>query len=148
MDGMTKLPHKLSELARVALDDVVACEREPSRFTVEMNEAYCAPGEGPDGTCWVCAAGAVMVQRLGRGVSEGEAFPHSFDNHNRDALLAINQLRMGAVGAALARLGRSDEELGHGSHELDREMPEYESSGADWHSAMEILIDDLVEAGL
>jgi hypothetical protein len=141
---MFQLPHKLSELARIALDDVVAVEQLTDRYVVAMDNVFHTPGYiEDDERCVVCAAGAVMVQRLNAD-PEIDFGPYEFGTHNGDALMAIDCLREGDVAGALRALQLS----GYATSPLDRDLPEYSSENAEWHEAMQELIDDLTEAGL
>lgn len=138
-----QLPHKLSELAQMALDDVAAVEKLEG-YSIDMDDVFHA-AYPDDGLCVVCAAGAVMVNRLGadRALDHG---PRDFGPNNSNALLAIDSLRVGQVGAALGRLI-------HGyskgvRHALDRSIAQYATSATDWRADMIRLVADLREAGL
>lgn len=163
---MFQLPHKLSELAAMALDDVVAVHKRPG-FMIDMG-AWCSPGvvRYPHGkNCMVCAAGAVMVQRLGYSGSRSkitnpaEIF-HAFGPANGRALLAIDMLRRGNVGWALAVLTDGESAWFAGlessdAHPLSRDLEDLSRDDTDgdglpplWVDAMHDLVDELVEAGL
>lgn len=153
--SVIELPNKLSELAAMALDDVTELEQRPSEFTIDMEEAYLDPA-GPNGTCVICAAGAVMVQRLGAS-PDHVLFPHSFEPRIHRALEAIDRLRDGSVGAAFVELRarvihpsamKSFDADYAAARELDRDMPRYSESTELWREEMQVLIDDLEEAGL
>ncbi|HTJ17773.1 MAG TPA: hypothetical protein VL494_13430 [Steroidobacteraceae bacterium] len=150
MADQVLLPHKLSELAQMALDDVEAIERS-GIHGIEM-ASWCR-WDSTGGPCAMCAAGAVAVQRLGlsRTVVSHVEFYKLFGDHNADALVAVDQLRMGNVGAALLLVeGSEDWETVNDSeeHELNREIPRYGIDMAGWHAGMRALIADLREAGL
>jgi hypothetical protein len=160
------LPHKLSELAQIALDDTTT-KLEPLGISVNMS-AWCRPDRRPGHSCTVCAAGAVMVARLGLDVSKGEAFGHEwlvrdFGEHNALALVAIDSLRQGQVGVALNVLSSKsfqpwkdspehhDEDFpelwtGADGHALSRQMDD--EFGEQWREEMLDLIASLREAGL
>jgi hypothetical protein len=141
---MFQLPHKLSELATMALDDVVEVEQLKDRYVVSMNAVYHSPGDAGDKRCTVCAAGAIMARRL-LADPELEAWPYNFGTQNGDALYAVDCLRTGDVAGALRHLGLS----GYSTSPLDRDMPAYSAEGAPrWHEAMLELIHDLTKAGL
>jgi hypothetical protein len=165
-----QLPHKLSELAQIALDDLTT-KLEPRGIRVDLNY-WCRLERRPQPSCTVCAAGAVMVSRLGLDVARGQSFGHGwliemFGEHNALALVAIDSLRQGQVGVALETLetqtfkpwqqapdcefdddGESDPEAWHGEdgHALSRRMPE--EYCAEWRDGMAQLISDLREDGL
>ena len=100
---ITKL--KLSELIRVALDDLRLCEADPT-YHIIMSTWH-SPYQ--HNTCAVCLAGAVMAQSLNipPGVS---ADPHYFvaDNRLINTLLALDALRTGDVSEALLLMGVHD----------------------------------------
>jgi hypothetical protein len=140
---MFQLPHKLSVLAEMALDDVVKVE-QLNGFVIDMSEFIIDGGE----VCSVCAAGAVMVQRLGATKSNTT---EDFGLDNKRALWAIDALRLGLVGKAKQRLTMGNPPIDNAAdadHWLDRDLPEYDADCSDWHEAMQVLIDDLREAGL
>lgn len=103
---MIQLPHVLSELAQMALDDMTT-KLEPLGLTVDLRSW--AKEDSGLGHCTVCAGGAVMVARLGLDPLKGESFGHGwlireFGWENALALVAIDCLRSGQVGAAVAVL--------------------------------------------
>lgn len=156
---MLQLPHKLSELARIALDDVVAVSQLPG-FTIRLCEWY-APRRS---NCMICVAGAVMVQRLGctrrSSISSPGELAREFGPHNARALLAIDMLRRGNVGHALACIERGMQAWYDGleladQHELSCGLDPAPEDDTDkdglppiWVEAMGELIDDLEKAGL
>lgn len=91
----TELPLKLSALARLATRDMR-----------KALDAGAIPDMGGwlivnDNHCYVCMAGAVMLNGLPEPVS---AFPNDFDDRIRQALRAIDVLRCGNVSEATHRL--------------------------------------------
>jgi hypothetical protein len=98
----TVLPHKLSDLAQIALDDVLKVH-ERDGYIVNM-QAWL---ERHSAACVVCAAGAVAVERLNPArdmdvTGTGSVLITRFGLHNGTALLAVDMLRRGWVGAALS----------------------------------------------
>lgn len=135
MTDTIQLPHVLSELAQMALDDVTVIDQREG-FVVCMGDWYTTDDNVG---CAVCAAGSVMVQRLGmRGVGalcSYSAIEVKFGRHNMLALLAIDMLRRGWVGDALMVLDQDPETLGgelhweaaswngrHAGHPLNRDL--------------------------
>lgn len=59
-----QLPHVLSELAQMAVDDVRKCEALPEKFAIWMGTWFAPNMELIGGRCALCAAGAVMANRL------------------------------------------------------------------------------------
>ncbi len=158
---MFQLPHKLSELATMALDDVVAVSQLPG-FKINMAEWYSPRHKA----CTVCVAGSVMVRHLhhtGRKIiGSPVTLVEAFGEANARALLAIDMLRRGAVGSALACLARGDvawrEALDSSSfddHPLSRDIDPLNEDDTDrdglpplWVDEMTRLVEDLTEAGL
>lgn len=160
-----QLPHVLSELAQIALDDVIKVEVLPG-YRIGMASWHAV--DSFSAGCTVCAAGAVMDRTLGLERETNLDSVHDilkrFGAHNGAALLAIDALRRGAVGEALTILGSEDpeaswyadeeacgddedeDELRIPRHALSRELPQYTEDG--WHDAMRELIADLRKAGL
>lgn len=151
------LPHKLSELAQIALDDVLKVSTRPG-FEIDMGtwvRSYHA------GFCAVCAAGSVAIERLGiskgDSIRENEELVVRFGAHNAAALCAIDALRQGCVDGALKILADDEDpvatwyeldlESDMDRSELSRSMPVYGDDGS-WAEAMSDLIADLQKAGL
>lgn len=87
-----RLPKKRSALLRIAVRDAMKCEKDP-RFKLDMLSWVTPVG---DGTCKVCMAGAVMVQRL--AVGDGRVymmFESISDLNLRGKLYDIDQMRCG-----------------------------------------------------
>jgi hypothetical protein len=149
---MIQLPHKLSELAQIALDDVTEIENTPG-YTVAM-ESWHTPGSA---SCEVCAAGSVMVCHFGLQKEDYiclGVFEKLFGGSNTRALLAIDCLRRGFVSAAQQVLIDRQAWITlplddyDDPHEVSRPMPDYDDNPASWHSEMAQLIADLRAAGL
>jgi len=96
---MTKLSENPSELILIALEDLERCEADP-RYEVDMG-VWHEPFQ--DSTCQVCAAGAVMAQRLDVGIN-CSIEPVNFNDDIRDKLFAINYLRRGNLHLAFGFL--------------------------------------------
>ena len=100
MENTKTLPDKASELIRVALKDLEACEKS------EKYHIYMGTWHEPEPTerpCAVCLAGAVMAQSLGAKTSEMYE-PVDFDE-NENKLEALNEFRDGDLAAAFEWLG-------------------------------------------
>lgn len=137
-----QLPHKLSELAQIALRDLEACERRPDAFEIDMDLWFCPIGTAERPKCAVCAAGAVMAQTLGADINSTHSrAPRDFGEHNSLALRVVDHLRLGWVGVAASTLGDCVEGL-------DRKLPPYQSSPEAFKDGMRALIADLKKAGL
>lgn len=146
---MIQLPHKLSELAQIAVDDIRSVEMRRDVYRVNMGQWH----RPQSGVCALCAAGAVMACRLDvpdREDIEAPSFAERFGVHNGNALLAVDELRTGCVGAAIASLtgGYDVWRNIHITHELDREIISYDDDRAQWFLEMNELIADLKQAGL
>lgn len=87
---MAKLPNKLSELIKVAIADLIKCERS-SRYVINMDDWH-----EPNSHCSVCLAGSVMAQSLKADRTEC-LDPDDFGVVNNGKLMALNELRCGHV---------------------------------------------------
>lgn len=98
---MKQLPKKPSELLRVALADLEAVENMPG-YVIDMGTWHSPQSDG----CHVCHAGAVMANSLNVEKSF-YAYPFSRipDGPDKNALNAINDFRIGAIGVGLFTLG-------------------------------------------
>lgn len=146
MKTKTRLPDKLSELLRVALVDLEKCE-DDSRYFINMDVWHSGAFGG---ICHVCLAGSVMAQSIGLDRTEFK-YPGSLgDRSVVGKLRAINFLRMGEVGSALAVLRDCDADriIGRG-HALDRDnIALYQWQSTQFKADMRQLADDLEAAGL
>ncbi len=95
---MTTLPDKPSELIRLALKDLEACERSPNYF-VDMDTWH----KPLFGQCAVCLAGAVMARTLGIN-RDADVSPPDLGAATDDRLSALDALRLGEIGEALVNL--------------------------------------------
>lgn len=104
-----KLPNKLSDCLELAIKDLTAVERMKKAYTVFMDDyhepetVYTNGVYEPTGKCSVCFAGAVMARTLGTSPKVGMS-PSNFSTHNRDRLLALDNLRCGQIDAAFSDL--------------------------------------------
>ena len=96
---MTTLPDKPSELIRIALKDLEACELDP-KYQINMNSWHATI----DGKCAVCLAGAVMARTLGISPTRDVA-PEDLESDLKHRLCALDCLRTGRVQFALHALG-------------------------------------------
>jgi hypothetical protein len=96
---MTKLSENPSELILIALEDLERCEADP-RYEVDMGVWH---ENILNSKCEVCAAGAVMAQRLDVGIN-CSIEPVNFNDDIRDKLFAINYLRRGKLHLAFGFL--------------------------------------------
>lgn len=134
------LPEKLSALVRLAVADLVACERDPA-YRISM-ETYHAPLD--DLCCWVCLAGAVMAGHL-RAAPSREALPSNYPLSIRRKLEALDCFRRGDVVDALSYLDEDTKTLAKvGAYW--RIVP-YERDIGLFKEQMRALADRLEEAG-
>jgi hypothetical protein len=104
---MKVLPKVPSKLILIALEDIEAVEKQP-KFKFRMNTDWVTPLG--DNRCAVCAAGAVLVNRIdpslpGELDKDGWFTPEFLDDStNVQQLLAINNLREGDICSAFADL--------------------------------------------
>lgn len=132
---MIELPNKLSDLLELAVRDVQKCEAQPARFSLHMGNWH-KPDAGK-GVCVVCMAGAVMAQTIGipdqaeRFVFEDRACEDDIEPHRR-AMSAINEMRIGLIGAAAAQLGlrlssEQEDAVEGAGNEIHAELPDTEN---------------------
>ncbi len=134
---MTILPTKPSELIRVALQDLEACEAN-SIYRINMGRWH-GPEEGHPG-CAICFAGAVMAQSLGAD-PEKVSRPSGFGTITQNALYALNFFREGCIKAGLTTLGLPVV-MG------DRELSYYRGDSVSFQEQMNTLANDFEELGL
>ncbi len=96
---MTTLPDKPSELIRLALKDLEACELDP-KYQINM-DSWHAP---IDGKCAVCLAGAVMARTLDISPTR-RVSPEDLGVDLFCRLSALDCLRIGCLENALQSLG-------------------------------------------
>ena len=90
-----QLPHKLSALTRLAINDLQLVMADPD-YKVNMNTWH----EPREGKCAVCFAGSVMAKSL--GVSQKDNIsPSQFGENNNRALCALDLIRIGRIKASL-----------------------------------------------
>ncbi len=133
------LPEKLSALVRLAVADLVACERDPA-YRISM-ETYHAPLD--DLCCWVCLAGTVIAKRLDAAPWH-DVKPHDFIRSIDWKLLALDVIRQGNINWAL--------NVFHGDHDLrfpfERvDVPAYEDDPAGFKKALRRIADLLEKEG-
>ena len=93
---MKTLDHitNLKQLIEVAYNDMMAADRDPD-YELDM-DTWHEPAE--DGTCAVCAAGAVMAKSMDTDILMGFN-PSEFDIHTRFKLDLIDEIRIDAPSA-------------------------------------------------
>ena len=143
---ITKL--KPSELIRVALKDLRACELDP-RYEIDMlvwHDPNLIKGvEVPypqARPCQVCLAGSVMAQSLGTNPQK-LTHPREFEDDTRAALFALEEFRAGHVSTGLACLSIvPDDRL-----RFNRIIARYKANPARFVNDMYNLAYDLDAAG-
>lgn len=100
------LPKKLSDLLDIAIDDLIAVERQKKTYVVNMAVYHRAPG--PDNLssnrCEVCFAGAVMAKTLECDPTK-TLNTQDFGSHNEVRLDALDKLRVGYIDDAFESIG-------------------------------------------
>lgn len=144
---MNILPNKASDLINVALADLIKCERSP-KYTINMGMWH---WPRISGKCAVCLAGSVMAQSLSATPNKMRG-PLLYPRDVRKKLLALNDLRVGEVNCALAKLGirALDKVPGPRSKEpqFDRKITPYCGLPGLFKRQMRKLAKDLAKAGL
>ncbi len=96
---------KLSRALEMALEDLALVDKDPS-YTVYMSTWHSPMG---DDQCAVCLAGSVMAKSLDAPKDKRVDFSTYYDtatnNRVTRRLLALNCLRVGAIGDALEHMG-------------------------------------------
>lgn len=101
-----KLPDKMSELLKVAVDDLEQIEKDPN-YRINMAQWHAPTGD----KCEVCLAGATLATRgIPRDVEIDPSTPINSAEGIKvyDKLCAINSLRTGSVNTAAEYLGITD----------------------------------------
>lgn len=91
------LPKKPSELIKLALEDLMACESD-DRYSIDMLTFH-ALHKGMR-TCSVCLSGAVMAKSLHAPFGEC-VVPSDFNFKNQNKLFALDEFRNGDIGLGL-----------------------------------------------
>ena len=132
---ITKL--KPSELVRVGLQDLLVMKNH-SKYQINMYQWHTPAG----GTCSICMAGAVMVQRL---KAQPQTFykPADFSLLENGALRALDALRIGHVDLAFYHLNIMTT-IGS---EFNREIEGWHNGRFKFVSDMLELASDLEDAG-
>lgn len=104
MEAIT-LPSKPSELIRVGIKDLKACEADPT-YRINMMDWHRPSFDVPE-ICCVCMAGAVMAQTLSISprVSVTPMSTSVFDAITQQRLDALNYMRRGRMDQAFEYLG-------------------------------------------
>ena len=143
----TTLPDTPSELIRVALADLRACEADP-RYIVDMGmwHAYFGytdeNGVEREKKCLVCLAGSVMAKSLGAPI-EMSYSPGCYDVAIQQKLLALDEFRQGGAQAGIdVFYGEAQEPL-----PFDMLIHRYARDPEDWFANMLALATALEQAG-
>ncbi len=140
------LPDKPSELLRLALDDLRACEADP-HYRVDMGVWHTPTKRffGLMNACKVCFAGSVMAQTCKIPMEWGGAeVRDGFSRADWRKFDALNAFRLGDVGDAVNLLGfRLPDAVSRW-----RRVPDYGHDKSGFKEAMESLAIDLEGNGL
>lgn len=132
------LPRIPSDLIKLALVDLVKCERS-KKYTIHMGVWY-EPDYCGNGGCAVCLAGTVMAQSLGDGpVDLG---PENFPK-NEGQLAALDTLRVGDMAQTEGYLNIEPSKL----EPFERSITVYNHDPGRFKREMRKLARDLREAG-
>lgn len=130
------LPDKPSALIRLALADLVKCERS-KKYRIDMEFWHM-----PNSQCAVCLAGAVIAKTLGAD-SGRYVGPSDFLNDTYRKLCALNAFRTGSCRAGFEYLRRSVIR----GRSFYRDIVDYEDDPKEFKRDMRKLAADLEEAG-
>lgn len=102
-----ELPSLPSALLRLALNDLEKCELDP-RYRINMNFWH-VPKQGAP--CVICLAGSILAKTINLPINQEcsvwDEEDQSITKDNKNKLSAVNQLRLGNIGIALAKLNLS-----------------------------------------
>lgn len=135
---MKQLPDKLSDLMRLALDDLTKVEADP-RYKVDMRQWF----KWKDYVCHVCFAGAVMAQTMEEpitGISAPQYYPYDISRKLR----ALDLIRVGNVFSACREM---DIPVAQRTVE-DRDVTGYAIDPIQWRRDMNQILTELEAAGL
>ncbi len=133
---MTELPDKSSALIRLALADLVKCERS-KKYKIDMETWHT-----PNSQCAVCLGGAVMAQTFGKG-SGYIGSPTDFPWNTGDKFYALNLFRQGNCDQAFGWLSLER----YAGQKFNRNIVEYDDDPTAFKRDMRKLAADLEEAG-
>ena len=147
--------NKLSVLLALALNDLIRFMRMRNH-KIEMNAVWLHVNDSCEpvsefNPCEACLAGAVMYLELACP-PQSNPEPQDYDEAVSCRLMALNLLRMGAVGMAAQKLGIKTKVRDRyipkmGSYD-PREKEEWKKGmWRDWRKSMRRLLKDLKEAG-
>ena len=94
---MTKLPDKASELIRLAVNDLIAVEANPT-YRIDMGTWH--SGWSYTQPCLVCFAGAVMANTC-KVHTSSVVYPDNFDRDTSSKLSALDFFRVGDIQGGL-----------------------------------------------
>ena len=139
------LPSTPSELIRLALADLRACERD-DRYRVSMM-CWHVPLER---VCQVCLAGAVLAQTLGVEPHEGigDADLEQYSGRVKGRLRALDRFRLGEISAGLEMLGYDVDKLSEEWQQYARKSGYNPADPEPFHRQMNSLADYLASCGL
>jgi ribosomal protein S8 len=141
------LPFKASELVSVALNDLLAVEKEKG-YIVDME--YWHEVDDDTKKCRVCFAGSVMAKSL-KVTKNKDVSPDSFDDLTNNQLSALDNFRCGSVLDGLSLLyGDSTSENLRSKYSFlrNRRVTPYNTSPQQFKKDMKELIKDLQKAGI
>lgn len=146
---MKTLPHKPSDLIRVAIVDLEKAEKS-DKYRIEMEDWH-APKS--DKICEVCLAGSVMAFTLEWDPSK-DLNPNDNDNPEllQNQLYALNEFREGYVNFGFSYLSNTDEYKEFEDYDVlsepfNREITPYREDSELFKREMITLASDLEKAG-
>ena len=146
----TTLPSTPSELIRLALEDLRACERD-DRYEVDMWDLHNSrEGQRGQMVCHVCLAGAVLAQTLGvpRDRSICGRDLARYRSSVQDRLRALDHFRLGEISAGLSYLGYDVDKLSEEWQQYARKSRYNPADPEAFHVRMNNLADYLASCGL
>lgn len=143
-----RLPDKLHELLHLALHDLEMVQKDPS-YTINMGDWHNYSSRVK--TCYVCLAGCVMANSLevpyAVTIEPANLGGSEEDDHNAKCLYALDRLRLGRVGEAIAA-SKGIIYTEPTKHPLDFDAIDYHCATSLWFKQMKELEQELEERNL
>jgi len=145
-----RLPNKLGKMLTKALDDLEWVEKNPK---YKVNMGAFAKRKSAKGICEVCLGGTQLIDGLPSdpiSLIDGDSVLNVVSDSLARKMFALDNLRQGRVGEALAELENPDpKEIVYGNdHALDRDVEDYHTNPRLWKAQMRLLAVELEQANI
>lgn len=141
------LPDKLSDLITVAIRDLIKCMKQKDKYDINMDYWHVPNANGYTSKCSVCLAGSVMAQTLGADITKNMD-PDDFGVSSlEEKLLALNDVRLGDISAALYCMHQEYNEEEIDKYERNLHIIDFYDDPAGFIEFMLEVSNDLKEMG-